>query len=94
VALEGEAEALRRARRAALAIAQVFWGKPVIYVASKQGVVAPGIETKIHFDIHKNINFFTNHQELEDKIRITFNKNRAKLLARPSDANAVEAAAA
>jgi hypothetical protein len=29
----------------------------------------------------------------EEKIRITFNKNRTKLLARPADANAVEAAA-
>jgi hypothetical protein len=66
---------------------------PVIYIASKQSVVAPGTDTKIHFDIHKNINFFTNHNELKQKIRLSFNKNREKLLASRSETPAVEAAA-
>ena len=68
-------------------------GRPVIYVASKESVVSPGTPTAIHFDIHKNINFFTNHKELKEKIRITFNKNQGKLLALPSEAPAVEPAA-
>jgi nucleoside 2-deoxyribosyltransferase len=68
-------------------------GKPVIYVASKESVVSPATPTAIHFDIHKNINFFTNHKELKEKIRITFNKNRSKLLAQPPETATVEAAA-
>jgi nucleoside 2-deoxyribosyltransferase len=67
-------------------------GVPVIYVASKQSVVNPGQPTKIHFDIHKNISFFTNHKELKEKIRVTFRKNRETLLAERPDAAAVEAA--
>lgn len=54
---------------------------PVIYIASKQSVRTPGTDTHIHFDIHKNINWFTNHQELKDKIDQTFRKNKDKLLA-------------
>lgn len=68
-------------------------GVPVIYVASKQSVVRPGAETHIHFDIHKNINSFTNHAELKEKIRVSFNKNHEKLLARRSETTAVEAVA-
>jgi len=55
---------------------------PIIYIASKQSVMAPGTDTHIHFDIHKNINWFTNHQELKDKIDQAFKKNKDKLLAR------------
>jgi hypothetical protein len=54
-------------------------GRPTIYVASKESVVRPGQETKIHFDIHLNVNFFTNHQELEEKVRAVIEKNEARL---------------
>jgi nucleoside 2-deoxyribosyltransferase len=67
-------------------------GTPVIYVASKQSVVHPGTNTQIHFDIHKNINFFTNHKELEEKIKFVFKKNKKKLLDESRTAAAVEAA--
>jgi len=68
-------------------------GRPVIYVASKQSVVQPGQDTTIHFDIHRNINFFSNHTELKEKVKTTFEKNKAKLLAEPTDAAVVAAAA-
>lgn len=62
----GYAEALRR---------------PVIYLASKESVVQPGKATKIHFDIHMNVNYFTNHVELEEKLRASLLKNSEKLFA-------------
>jgi nucleoside 2-deoxyribosyltransferase len=66
-------------------------GVPVIYtIASKQSVITPGVETRIHFDIHKNINQFTNKGELQEKIRLTFKKNREKLLSTRSATSAVE----
>lgn len=37
-------------------------GRPVIYAASKQSVAKPGTNTKIHFDVDMNINFFVNHK--------------------------------
>jgi hypothetical protein len=55
--------------------------KPVIYVASKQSVVKPGTPTKIHFDIHMNVHFFTNHKELKEKLGSAVEKNRAHLFA-------------
>ena len=54
-------------------------GKSVIYVASKQSVARPGTKTNIHFDIHMNMNFFTNHQELAEKISSSITKNHKKL---------------
>jgi hypothetical protein len=54
-------------------------GKPVIYVASKQSVAKPGTKTTIHFDIHMNMNYFTNHQELKDKLSNAIAKNRKVL---------------
>jgi hypothetical protein len=65
-------------------------GVPVIYTASKQSVVTPRADTHIHFDIHKNINFFTNHEELKEKIKQTFEKNKDKLLAGRQATSAVE----
>ncbi len=56
--------------------------KPVIYVASKQSVVKPGTPTKIHFDIHMNVQFFTNHGELKEKLSAAVEKNREQLFAR------------
>lgn len=60
-------------------------GRPVIYTASEDSVVNPKVKTKIHFDIHMNVNFFSNIEELSQKIRDTIDKNRARLFARPSD---------
>ena len=51
-------------------------GKKVIYVASKQSVAKPGTPTKIHFDIHMNMNFFSNHDELREKLASSIEKNR------------------
>ena len=53
--------------------------RPVIYVASKQSVLNPGAATKIHFDIHMNVQFFTNHKELRDKLGDAIEKNRERL---------------
>jgi hypothetical protein len=55
--------------------------RPVIYIASKQSVVKPGTDTKIHFDIHMNVHFFTNQKELKDKISDAIDKNKDKLFA-------------
>lgn len=54
-------------------------GRPIIYVASKQSVAAPGEKTVIHFDIHMNINFFTNTDELKTKLAGTIKKNKGHL---------------
>lgn len=54
-------------------------GKPVIYVASKQSVARPGVKTTIHFDIHMNMNYFSNHAELKEKLANAIAKNRKVL---------------
>jgi len=54
-------------------------GKKVIYVASKQSVAKPGTKTVIHFDIHMNMNYFTNHEELKEKLSGAIEKNRQEL---------------
>jgi len=54
-------------------------GKPVIYIASKNSVMKPGIATKVHFDIHMNVQFFTNTKELHEKLKAVVEKNRSKL---------------
>ena len=56
-------------------------GKPVVYVASKESIIKPGTKTHIHFDIHMNVHFFTNHRELKDNLRDAIEKNRTRLLA-------------
>ena len=66
----GYAEALRR---------------PVIYLASKESVIHPGTQTKIHFDIHMGVNYFTNHKELEEKLKASVEKNRTRLFAEEPD---------
>jgi nucleoside 2-deoxyribosyltransferase len=55
--------------------------RPVIYVASKQSVVKPGSATKIHFDIHMNMHFFTNHKELAEKLSSAIEKNKKQLFS-------------
>lgn len=54
-------------------------GKKFIYMASKQSVAKPGTKTVIHFDIHMNMNYFTNHEELKEKLSGAIEKNRASL---------------
>lgn len=54
-------------------------GKPIIYVASKESVVSPKQKTNIHFDIHRNVNYFSNHTEMAQKIKSTINKNKTRL---------------
>jgi hypothetical protein len=58
-------------------------GKPVIYTASRESIMNPGQETKIHFDIHQNIRFFTNHEQLADELKKAVERNRDTLLAPP-----------
>lgn len=53
--------------------------KPVIFVASKESVVNPKTQTKIHFDIHRNVNYFTNTKELRGKLKAALDKNRDHL---------------
>lgn len=53
-----------------------------IYVASKESVVSPKTPTKIHFDIHRNINTFVNHKQLREKLDESIKKNRKRLFAR------------
>lgn len=57
--------------------------RPVIYVASKQSVTRPGTNTKIHFDVHMNVNFFTNRDELKEKVSDAIEKNKARLFPPP-----------
>ena len=54
-------------------------GRHVIYVASKQSVAKPGTPTKVHFDIHMNVHFFSNHKELQEKLGAAIEKNRTAL---------------
>lgn len=58
--------------------------RPIVFVASRESVVNPGEETKIHFDIHQNVQFFVNHEELAEKLRHTIEANKPKLLE-PAD---------
>ena len=55
-------------------------GKHVIYVASDNSVIDPKRPTKIHFDIHRNVQFFRNHKQLKAKVRAVIDKNRNRLL--------------
>lgn len=55
--------------------------KPVIYVASKESGINPKTATKIHFDIHRNINTFVNHKQLKEKLDESIRKNRKRLFA-------------
>ena len=59
--------------------------RPVVYVASKQSVLKPGTPTKIHFDIHMNVHFFTNHKELKEELGNAIEKNRASLFGEAHD---------
>lgn len=56
--------------------------KPVIYIASKESVVNPKTLTKVHFDIHRNINTFVNLKQLKEKLDESIRKNRSRLFAK------------
>lgn len=58
--------------------------KPIVFVASKESVVQPKVTTKIHFDIHRNVNYFTNNKELRSKLKAAIDKNKNLLFA-PDD---------
>lgn len=53
--------------------------RPVIYLASKESVMNPQQETKIHFDIHQNVRSFSNHEELAAKLKEAVERNRGRL---------------
>jgi len=65
--------------------------RPVIYFASKDSVLKPGTPTRIHFDIHMSVNYFTNLKELDEKLRACVEKNRQRLLE-PVDAGPLKSA--
>lgn len=52
---------------------------PVLFVASRESVMSPGEDTRVHFDIHQNVQFFGNHDELGKKIRDVIEKNTSRL---------------
>lgn len=53
---------------------------PAICIASKDSVLNPGEQTRIHFDVHRAVQWFTNHGELKEKIREAIERNRETLL--------------
>lgn len=53
---------------------------PIIYIASEDSVNNPSQPTKIHFDVHMNVCFFSNHQELKELANETIEKNKDILL--------------
>lgn len=57
--------------------------RPVIYIASKQSILNTGTDTKIHFDVHMTVHFFTNHEELKDKLTEAIEKNKGILFSEP-----------
>ena len=59
--------------------------KPVIYIAGKNSVADTKNPTRIHFDIHMNVNFFTNHDEMQQKIKAVVEKNKERLYAVPEE---------
>ena len=63
-------------------------GRPIIYVASKQSVIKPGTDTKIHFDVHMNVHFFTNHKQLKEQLHAAIKKNSDKLLRKEKQSTA------
>ena len=58
-------------------------GRPIIHVASKENVMEPGAETRIHFDIHSNVRFFTNHEQLAEEVAAAVEGNQDQLLKEP-----------
>ncbi len=63
--------------------------RKVIYVASQDSVLKPGVKTKIHFDIHMNVHFFTNHKELKSKLSDAIEKNKTSLFKEKTESVAL-----
>jgi hypothetical protein len=53
--------------------------RPIIYISSKESVIKPGQQTKIHFDVHMSVNYFVNHIELQEKLLAAIEKNKDRL---------------
>jgi hypothetical protein len=53
--------------------------KNIVYIASEYGIINTSEKTKIHFDVHMNVNFFSNLDEMEKKISAVIEKNHDKL---------------
>lgn len=49
--------------------------KPIIYIASKNGIIDTTKKTTIHFDVHMNVNYFVNHDDMIEKITSSIDKN-------------------
>lgn len=58
-------------------------GKKVIYIASKDSIITTTQKTRIHFDVHMNVNLFTNHEEMIEKLDSAIKKNKDKLFPAP-----------
>ena len=56
--------------------------KPVVYIASKESVKTPGLNTHIHFDVHMHVNYFVNHKELQEKLTAVVDKHKDKLFVK------------
>jgi nucleoside 2-deoxyribosyltransferase len=59
--------------------------KPTIFIASKESVVNPKTPTRIHFDIHRNVNYFVNQAELRSKLKAAIEKNTKILFSKNAD---------
>jgi nucleoside 2-deoxyribosyltransferase len=68
--------------------------KPIIYVASKESVIAPPKATKIHFDVHMNVNFFASITELKEKLKLAIDKNEEILFQNPKEGESIALAEA
>ena len=53
--------------------------KPVIYMASQNSVLSPGTKTKVHFDIHMAVQYFSNLEEMREKVDAVIQKNKQRL---------------
>lgn len=63
--------------------------RPTICLASRESVMEPGQATRIHFDIHQNVQFFTNLDELAEKLRHAIEQNRKVLIESLEDSDAI-----
>lgn len=54
--------------------------KPIIFIASRNSIISTEKKTFIHFDVHMNVNLFSNHEEMIEKIKDSIEKNKAVLL--------------
>ena len=63
-------------------------GRQLIYVASEQSVIKPGTKTVIHFDIHQNVNYFSNNSELREKLTNAIKHNKELLFKERSNKDA------